>query len=87
MAMAVWGLSGNRLGLAPGRTRRRSITAGRFLVAFGLRFTAIAAAAFLVAMVLLTALSLANLDILFAGLLGVEDAILIPVQGNSGLVN
>lgn len=60
---------------------------GRFLLAFGLRFTVIALAAFLVAVVILTGLFLANLDTLFAGILGVQDPILIPVQDASVLNN
>ena len=50
------------------------------LLMFGLRFTAIATAAFLVAVVILTALFLANLDTLFAGFTGIQDPILIPVH-------
>lgn len=60
---------------------------GRFLLAFGLRFTAIASLTFMVVVVILIGLFLANIDSLFAGLLGVPDPILIPVQDNNGLVN
>lgn len=60
---------------------------GRFLLAFGLRITAIAAAAFLVAVVILIGLFLVNIDILLAGLNGAQDAILIPTQDNSVLNN
>jgi len=62
------------------------LDAGRFLLAFGLKFTVIALAAFLVAVVILTGLLLANLDALFAGILGVQDPILIPVQ-DTGILN
>lgn len=58
------------------------------MVAFGLRFTAIAGAAFLVAVVILTALFLANLDALLAGLAQAQDPILIPIQpSTNNLVN
>jgi len=57
------------------------------LLMFGLRFTAIATAAFLVAVVILTALFLANIDILFAGLVGAQDSILVPIQDNNVLNN
>ena len=60
---------------------------GRFLLAFGLRITAIAAAAFLVAVVILIGLFLVNIDTLLAGLGGAQDAILIPIQDNSVLNN
>jgi hypothetical protein len=60
---------------------------GRFLLAFGVQFTLTVSAVFLVAVVILIGLFLANVDSLFAGLLGVEDAILIPVQDNNALTN
>lgn len=60
---------------------------GRFLLMFGLRFTAVAAAALLVAVVILIGLFLANIDTLFAGLPGAQDSILIPIQDNSVLNN
>lgn len=61
-------------------------TWGRFLIAFGLRFSAIAAAAFLVAVVIVIGLFLANFDILSAGILD-QESILIPVEDNSTLRN
>lgn len=60
---------------------------GRFLLALGLRFTAMASVTFIVVVVILIGLFLANIDGLFAGLLGVPDPVLVPVQDNSGLVN
>lgn len=60
---------------------------GRFLFTFGLRFSVIAAVAFLVAVVSMIGLFLANIDTLFAGLLEMQDSILIPVQDNSSLRN
>jgi len=68
-------------------TRGWGLGAGRLLMGFGLRFTVIALATFLVAVVILTGLFLANLDTLFAGILGVQDPILIPVQDSSVLNN
>lgn len=60
---------------------------GRFLLMFGLRFTTVAAAAFLVAVVIMIGLFLANIDTLFAGLVGAQDSILVPIQDNSVLNN
>ncbi|GEM_PF-2440671 len=60
---------------------------GRFLLMFGLRFTAVAAAALLVALVILIGLFLANIDTLLAGLVGAQDSILVPIQDNSVLNN
>jgi len=60
---------------------------GRFLLMFGLRFTAVAAAALLVAVVILIGLFLANIDTLFAGLPRAHDSILVPTQDNSVLNN
>jgi uncharacterized membrane protein len=60
---------------------------GRFLLAFGVRFTLTVSAVFLVAVVILIGLFLANIDSLFAGLLGVEDAILIPIEDTGALNN
>ena len=54
-----------------------------FLISFGLRFTAIATVAFLIAVVILTALFLTNLDALLAGLQATQDPILIPVREGS----
>lgn len=60
---------------------------GRFLLMFGLRFTAVAAAALLVAVVILIGLFLADIDTLFAGLPGAQDSILVPIQDNNVLNN
>lgn len=60
---------------------------GRFLLMFGLRFTAVAAAALLVAVVILIGLFLANIDTLFAGLPAAQDSILVPIQDNNVLNN